>query len=163
MNRTASKNKMKGVLALWSAAVVGCSVPTTALAQEQGGVYIAGNGFTFEQAADQGIAKNPKGQRFFILAVPPHTEAVTRSASKAAAAARDRATARGAVLLVCQRDIDNGSLDPAKLVPGVVTVRGFPPPGSDALPHGARYFPGEDADRLPKSTEALRRLRVTCS
>ena len=140
-----------------------CGLPTAALAQAQGGLYIAGSGFSFEQAATQGIAKNPNGRRFFILTLPPNTEAVAQGAPKRAAEARDKATARGAVLLVCQRDIDNGAIDPTRLVPGVVAVRGFPPPGSDALPQGERYFPDENPDNLPKSNEALRRLRAACS
>jgi hypothetical protein len=67
------------------------------------------------------------------------------------------------VLLVCQRDIDRGSIDAAKLLPGVVAVRGFPPRGSDAIAPGERYFPGENRDDLPANNEALRRLRSACS
>jgi hypothetical protein len=42
-------------------------------------------------------------------------------------------------------------------------LRGFPPPGSNALPPGERYFRGEDRSTLPADNEALRRLRSTCS
>jgi hypothetical protein len=45
----------------------------------------------------------------------------------------------------------------------VIAVRGWPPPGSTALPADARYFPGENPGALPASNEALRRLRATCS
>jgi hypothetical protein len=48
-------------------------------------------------------------------------------------------------------------------VPGVVAVRGWPPPGSNALPAGQRYFADENPDNLPASNEALRRARTTCS
>mgnify|MGYP001068317932 CR=1 FL=1 len=81
----------------------------------------------------------------------------------AAAAVRDRVVASGGLLYVCQRDIDNGSVDAATLVPGVVAVRGFPPRGSDALPRGERYYPDEDRSVLPQDNRALKRLRKACS
>ena len=130
---------------------------------DEGGLYIAGSGFSFEQAANRGLAQNPKGQRFFVLALPPNAAALTKGAPKSAAAVRERVTAAGGVLLVCQRDIDNRSVDATKLVPGVVPVRGFPPAGSNAIPHGERYFAGENPDNLPRSNDALRRLRSACS
>jgi hypothetical protein len=145
------------------AALIAFAMPGSALAQDEGGLYIAGDGFSFEQAAEQGLARNPKGQRFFVLALPPNTSALTSAATKSAAAVRARVVASGGVLLVCQRDIDRGSIDAAKLLPGVVAVRGFPPRGSDAIPPGERYFPGENRDDLPANNEALRRLRSACS
>lgn len=145
------------------AALVACALPLAVAAQDEGGVYIAGNGFSFEQAANRGIAQNPKGQRFFVLALPPNTEALMTGAPKSAAAVRERVLASNGVLMVCQRDIDNGSIDARKLAAGVVPVRGFPPPGSNAIPHGERYFPDEDRAKLPQANEGLRRLRTTCS
>jgi hypothetical protein len=65
--------------------------------------------------------------------------------------------------MVCQRDLDSGAIDAATLVPGVVIVRGFPPRGSDALPQGERYFPGEKSDQLPANNNTLTRLRNACS
>jgi hypothetical protein len=143
-------------LAMWS-------VSTGAFAAGEGGLYVAGDGTTFVRAAEQALAKNPKGQRFFVLVMPAEAAALTAAGSKQAVSLRGRVVAAGGVLLVCQRDIDNGSLDRARLVPAVVAVRGFPPPGSNALPHGERYFPGENPDNLPRSNEALLRLRSTCS
>jgi hypothetical protein len=93
--------------------------------------------------------------------VPPETAALTATAPAPLAALRDRVRAANGVLLVCQRDVDGGKV--AGLVAGVVPVRGFPPPGSPALPHGERYFPDEDRTNLPAANEALRRLRSTCS
>ncbi len=134
-----------------------------ASAQDDGGLYIAGGGFSFEQAANRGLAQNASGSRFFVLALPPQSVALTTAASPAVATLRERVTAQGGVLLVCQRDIDKGLVDAAKLAPGVVAVRGFPPPGSNALPDGERYFPDENRALLPASNDALRRLRSTCS
>ena len=145
-----------------AALISAAALPCGALAQEEGGLYIADSGFSFEQAAKRGLSQNPKGQRFFVLALPPNTKALTSAAPKSAAALRDRVAAQG-VVLVCQRDIDKGSVDAAKLAPGVVAVRGFPPAGSNAIPAGERYFPDENPDKLPRSNEALRRLRSACS
>jgi hypothetical protein len=144
-------------------ALVACAAPLPASAQVEGGLYVAGAGFSFEQAAADGLSKNPGGQRFFLLALPPQTVALTSKASRAQAAARKRVVDGNGVLLVCRRDVDSGAVDASRLVPGVVPVRGWPPAGSGDLPEGQRYFPDEDRTRLPQSDELLRRLRSTCS
>lgn len=148
---------------LVAAFAVACALPWAAQAQQEGGLYIAGYGFSFAKAARQATAQNPPGRRFFVLALPPYTAALTRRAARADVSARDRVVARGGVLLVCQRDVDNGAVRTADLVSGVVVVRGFPPPGGADIPPGERFFPGEDGSRLPQSNTALRRLRSTCS
>jgi hypothetical protein len=145
---------------LAAAAAALCS--TAALAQSEGGLYIAGDGFSFRQAAEHGMAQNPGGGRFFLLTLPPDTSALTVTATGALAAVRDRVVASNGVLLVCQRDIDNGKINASNLVPGVVPVRGWPTVGAAELVNG-RYFPGENPANLPESNDALRRLRATCS
>jgi hypothetical protein len=145
-------------------AVAWAAAPATAHAQaEEGGLYIAGDGFGFEQAANEGLARNPGGQRFFLLALPPESDALTAKASKAQSAARERVVAGNGVLLVCKRDIENGAIDASRLNTAVTAVRGWPPRGSDALPPGQRYYADEDPARLPRADEALRRLRTTCT
>ena len=72
---------------------------------------------------------------------------------------RDRVLAANGVLLVCQRDLDNGRINAANLMPGVVPVRG----NSNDLPAGQRHFANENPANLPAADEALRRLRSTCS
>jgi len=134
-----------------------------AAAQSEGGLYIAGNGFTLEQAVTRGLAQNPDGQRFFMLVLPPNTRALTMTAPETLVAVRNRVLAGNGQLLVCQRDIDNGQVDPINLLPGVVAVRGWPLPGSNALPEGQKYYANENPATLPQATEALRRLRATCS
>jgi len=72
--------------------------------------------------------------------------------------------ARGNVqFLVCERDLQSGEIRLGDLVPGTVAVRGFPPPGSTALPVENKFYADEDPSVLPWSTETLRRLRATCS
>jgi hypothetical protein len=147
------------IAAAWAAAL-----PAAAPAQTEGGLYIAGGaGFTFQQAAERGIAQNPGGRRFFLLSLPPETAALMTGAAAPLAAVRDRVVAANGVLLVCQRDVDSGKVNAAGLVSGVVAVRGWPPAGSPSLPPGERYFTGENPANLPAANEALRRLRSTCS
>ena len=155
--------KSPSFVGLGAAALIACAWPAMAPAQAEGGLYIAENRFSFEQAAEQGLARNPRGQRFFVLALPPNTAALTTAAPQSAAAVRDQVVASGGLLFICQRDIDNGSVDAAQLAPGVVAVRGFPPRGSNAIPRGERYFPDENRDQLPRKNRTLKRLRSACS
>ena len=157
------KSPARSLAGLAATALIACALPGGALAQAEGGLYIAENRFSFERAAKQGLARNPPGQRFFVLALPPNTAALTQAASTSAATVRNQVVAAGGVLFVCQRDIDNGSIDPAQLVPGVVAVRGFPPRGSDAIPRGERYFPDENTANLPRKNRTLKRLRSACT
>jgi len=140
-----------------------CIAQLATAAQQEGGLYIAGYEFNFEQAASRGLAQNPNGRRFFVLTLAPNAGALMQSAPQSSITLRERVIRSNGVLLVCQRDIDRGSIDASQLAPGVVAVRGFPPPGSNAIPPGGRYFPDENPNNLPQSNEALRRLRATCS
>ena len=151
------------IVALRAAALIALALPLTALAQAEGGLYIAGYRFNFERAAEQGLARNPAGQRFFVLALPPNTAALTTAAAPSAVAVRERVVTAGGLLMVCQRDIDAGKVNAASLIPGVVAVRGFPPRGSNAIPPGERYYPDEDRTRLPQDNRSLKRLRKACS
>jgi len=151
------------IVAMGATALIAIALPRLVHAQDEGGLYIAGSRDSFERAAEQGLARNPAGQRFFVLALPPNTVALTTAATPSAAAVRERVVAAGGLLLVCQRDIDNGQIDAAALVPGVSAVRGFPPRGSNAIPRGERYYPDEDRTRLPQDNRSLKRLRKACS
>jgi hypothetical protein len=155
--------KSGSLIGLGAAALIACALPRTALAQGEGGLYIAGYRFNFERAAEQGLSRNPPGQRFFVLALPPNTAALTTAATPSASAVRERVVTAGGLLLVCQRDIDSGKINAATLVPGVAAVRGFPPRGSNAIPRGERYYPDEDRSVLPQDNRSLKRLRKACS
>jgi hypothetical protein len=140
-----------------------CSAAATAVAQQsEGGVYIAGDGFSFAQAAGQALDQNTGGQRFYVLALPPESEALTTSATTQNAALRARIVAAGGVLYVCQRDIADGKVDAGRLVPGVIAVRGWPRLGSAAMPPDARYFPGENPANLPVANHLLHQIRNAC-
>lgn len=144
-------------------AVVAGASASVASAQSEGGLYIAGAGFSFQVAAERALAQNPGGRRFFVLSLPPETAALAASATGSRARLRDRVVAANGVLLVCQRDIDNRKVNAARLAPGVVAVRGWPTQGSDELPDGQRYFANENPADLPAANEALRQLRSTCT
>ena len=136
----------------------------TAVAQAgEGGLYIAGDGFSFDAAAQRALAQNPGGRRFFLLTLPPEAPALRRNALPAQARLRDRVVAGNGVLLVCQRDLDNGRIATAGLADGVVPVRGWPGGGESAMPPGQRHHADENPALLPESNDALRRLRSTCS
>jgi hypothetical protein len=132
-------------------------------AARDGGLYVAGGGFTFESAIERALAQNPAPGRFFVLAIGPALRGLSVVAPPEMAEVRSSALARGAIFLVCQRDIDRGDFTLLELVPGVVAVRGWPPPGSTALPPGALLYPDEEPGNLPAAADALRRLRSTCS
>jgi len=127
----------------------------------EGGLYIAGDGFSFQTAAQRALAQNPGGRGFFLLTLPSEAAALTTGATPAQRRLRERVVAANGVLLVCQRDLDNGRMG-AGLVEGLVPVRGWPS-GSTSLPAGQRHFDGEDPAQLPAANEALRRLRSACS
>jgi len=146
-----------GSLAL--ALALAASLSTAASAQTEGGLYIAGAGFTFQEAAQRGLSQNPGGRRFFVLSLPPEARALVSTATPAQQRLRERVLAANGVLLVCQRDLDNGRINAGNLVAGVVPVRG----NSDELPPGQRYFANENPAELPAANEALRRLRSACS
>lgn len=129
----------------------------------EGGLYIAGAGFSFKTAANRALKQNPNGRRFFLLALPAETAALQASANPSLSQLRQRVVAANGVLLVCRRDVDQGRVDPALLVPGVLAVRGWPAAGSNELAHGQRYYADEVPGSLPADNVILRQLRSTCS
>jgi hypothetical protein len=133
------------------------------VARPEGGLYIAGDGFNFQVAAERAMRQNPFGQRFFLLSLPPETAALTTAADRQQTRLRKQVVAAGGVLLVCQRDIERRRIDAALLASEVVPVRGFPPQGNGMLPDDRRYFDDEDRNQLPAANDALRLLRSTCS
>lgn len=136
-----------------------------AQAQNAGGLYVAGAGFSFAQAARQALSENPGGGgRFFVLVLPPATDALAASgASAEALELRAQVQARGGSLLVCRRDVAAGAMPAAGLMPGVQVVRGWPQPGGPQLAANSDYYPDESPAALPAATDVLHRLRAACS
>ena len=163
MSRFIERCPWRSQIAMFLALICLAAWPGRVSAQPEGGLYIAGDGFSFQVAAKQGMAKNPGGRRFFLLSKPPETAALSLTAARPLAAVRDRVIAANGVLFVCQRDVDNGRIDPSALVPGVIAVRGWAPPDGKQIPKGQRYFADENPADFPKANESLRRLRAACS
>ena len=149
---------MKRWVILWWYAIA-----TAAAAQGSGGLYVAGGSFDFTQAVERALAQNPTPSKFFVLATGDAVRGLSVVAPPELVEVRNRGLARGAVYLVCRRDIEREAFTLNDLVSGVVPVKGWPPPGSNELPEGTNYYRGEDASTLPSSNELLRRLRSTCS
>lgn len=139
------------------------AMATAAGAQGGGGLYVAGGNFDFTQAVERALAQHPTPSKFFVLATGDAVRGLSVVAPPELVEVRNRGSARGAVYLVCRRDIEREVFRLNDLVGGVVAVRGWPPPGSNELPEGSNYYRGEDASMLPGSNELLRRLRSTCS
>ncbi len=139
------------------------AIATAAGAQGGGGLYVAGGNFDFTQAVERALAQHPTPSRFFVLATGDSVRGLSVVAPPELVEVRNRGSARGAVYLVCRRDIEREAFTLNDLVSGVVPVKGWPPPGSNELPEGTSYYRGEDASMLPGSNELLRRLRSTCS
>lgn len=163
MTASGARMSIRSRFATVVTAVIAAVGAAAATAQSEGGLYIAGAGFSFQVAAERALSQNAGGRRFFLLALPPETSALSDSANAAQTALRKRVVAGNGVLLICQRDIDNGRVAAARLAPGVVAVRGWPQPGSSDLPDGQRYFKDENPAQLPAANEALRQLRSSCS
>lgn len=140
-----------------------CAVITAASAQGTGGLYVAGSNFDFTQAVERALAQHPTPSRFFVLVTGDAVRGLSVVAPPELVDVRRQGTARGAVYLVCHRDIERAVFNAGDLVSEAIPVRGWPPSGSKELPEGTNYYPGEDPANLPKSTELLRRLRSTCS
>ena len=149
---------MKRLLVLWLYAMA-----SAASAQGSGGLYVAGDNFSFTQAVERALAQHLTPSKFFVLATGDSVRGLSVVAPPELVEVRNRGAARGAVYLVCRRDIEREAFSLTDLVSNVVAVRGWPPPGSTELPEGTNYYRGEDASMLPSSTELLRRLRSTCS
>ncbi|HVE88960.1 MAG TPA: hypothetical protein VNA44_04605 [Burkholderiaceae bacterium] len=139
------------------------AMATAVSAQGAGGLYIAGTNFDFTQAVERAIAQNPTPSKFFVLATGDAVRGLSVVARPELVEVRNRGAARGAVYLVCRRDVERDAFQMTDLIAGVVAVKGWPAPGSGELPEGTNYYRGEDPSHLPSSTEQLRRLRSTCS
>ena len=140
-----------------------CAMVASASAQGAGGLYVAGDNFDFTQAVERALAQHPTPSKFFVLATGDAVRGLSVVAPPELVEVRNRGSARGAVYLVCRRDIEREAFQMTDLVSGVIAIRGWPAPGSADLPEGIKYYRGEDPSNLPSSTEVLRRLRSTCS
>ena len=151
---------MKRCVVLWGC---WCVMTAAASAQSAGGLYIAGDNFDFTQAVERALAQHPSPSKFFVLATGDAVRGLSVVAPPELVEVRKRGAARGAVYLVCRRDVEREAFRLSDLISSVVAVKGWPAPGSTELAEGSKYYRDEDPSNLPSSTEVLRRLRSTCS
>jgi hypothetical protein len=153
---------LRGLIAFLSVVVLTAASAQPTEPPAGGNLYVAGNGFDFASTAERAAAQNPN-TRFFLLVIGDAVRYLSLTAPPELVEVRNRVARTKVQFLVCQRTLDEGTWKLTDFVPGTVAVRGWPPPGSAALPQGSNYYRGEDPATLPWSTETLRRLRSTCS
>ena len=138
---------LPGTLVSWRSSVVALVTMVCAAAapaQSEGGLYTAGEGFSFEVAAERAMAQNPGGRRFFLLSLPPETAAL--GGSSGARAARRCASVSCPPTACCWcasvTSTTAGSMRPPRRAWWRCEVGRAP--GSNELPDGQRYFADED-------------------
>jgi NAD(P)H-dependent flavin oxidoreductase YrpB (nitropropane dioxygenase family) len=93
--------EVKRLLVLWLYAMA-----TAAGAQGGGGLYVAGGNFDFTQAVERALAQHPTPSKFFVLATADSVRGLSVVAPPELVEVCNRGAARGAVYLVCRRDIE---------------------------------------------------------
>ncbi len=118
------------------------------------GVYVAGQGFSLEQAFEQAARENEgTGQRFWIVA---SGEAARQVADGQASGLLERIRKRGGIVQVCARDLQG--MAPTTLPRGVSVV---PVPASAAS--GSEATEAEDAgEAMPQSDSGYRLILRAC-
>ncbi|OGA28448.1 MAG: hypothetical protein A3I01_01245 [Betaproteobacteria bacterium RIFCSPLOWO2_02_FULL_65_24] len=137
--------------------------PGALLAQvkgETGGVYVAGEGFSFEQAAADALRERASSPAdpLAVLVLGGEVRRVTlKGTTPELRSLADKLQAAGATLYVCERDIRAARLNPAEFLPGVRIERGWTRAEAQANV-GSR----KEADsRAPEAM--LRRIRRLCA
>lgn len=140
---------MKGAI---RRALLALLLTTTGLAQAQG-VYVAGQGFSLEQALEQALAEQRGGTPFWIVADGVEAR---RVADSSAADLVRRAGEHGGSVLVCETALSTITRTGAGLPPGVALVRAAP---ESAVP----LLQAEEEQRLPAATRQNRLIQRTCA
>jgi len=119
---------------------------STALAAAPVGpnLFIAGDGFTLEQAladaAAQRTAQDPPGYKILVTGDEVRRLVTARATPDVTDLVR-KARESGAAVLVCGKDLKALGLGPADLLPGVVAVRGYIPYDSSKIEDWERKLP----------------------
>ena len=133
-------------------AVAALCAAALAAAQPQGGLYIAGAGFSFQGGGRARDAQNRGGQRFFLLSLPPETAALGVSRPRRHSAACANACSLPTACCWCASATSiTAESPPRRWLPAWCGAR-LAPAGGPALPPGERYFPDENPAQLPRPT-----------
>jgi len=93
---------------------------TLATPAQAGGVYVAGQGFSLEQAVQQALREQADDESFWIVAAGQAARRVTQGEDAAALALVQQVRERGGLVYVCGRDAPPAMDEP--LPPGVGVV-----------------------------------------
>jgi predicted peroxiredoxin len=107
-------------------------------------LFIAGDGFTLEQAladaAAQRTAQDPPGYKILVTGDEVRRLVAARATPDVIDLVR-QARQSGAAVLVCGKDLKALGLKPADLLPGVVAVRGYIPYDGSKIEDWERRLP----------------------
>lgn len=128
---------------------------------EEGAVYVAGQGFTLEQAISQALAENSgDASRRFWVVVSGHDVALTVKTGGDAGLldAIRRIHERGGIIYVCQSDMLAQGIMASDLVTEVEPVQGFGAPSGSGSPPMSR-----SGNPLPKDLQHARLILRSCA
>jgi hypothetical protein len=137
--------------------------PGALLAQlkgEAGGVYIAGEAFSFEQAAAEALrdrAASPVDPAAVLVLGGQMRRLTLKGTTPEQRSLAEKLQAAGAAVYVCERDLRAARLSPGELLPGVRIERGWTRAEAQAQV-GSRKEPEK---RTPEGL--LRRIRRLCA
>jgi hypothetical protein len=156
---------MRGVvmaaLVLLAAAPVRAQAPV-----HEGLVYVVDAKFDLEEVLEEVLVRRrpQRVEKFWVVVTGDEVSRMTRATGLAdpqLARAVDLVRQFGAILYVCERDLQRLGIPADGLLPWVEPLRGF---DADA-PRAAdeRFYAGEDPALFPEAEPQLRRLRAACS
>jgi intracellular sulfur oxidation DsrE/DsrF family protein len=123
--RSQLERNFRGVAAASLLAFVAMASP--AVMAEEGGVYISGQGVSFDQAVTQALAeRSHENVRFWIVVSGSEVGKLTRSPANVEVAERIRQLRElGGVIYACESDLEQQSISEDELLDGVERVAGF--------------------------------------
>lgn len=133
-------------------------VEASAANAEEGGVYISGQGASFDQAVAQALAERSReNARFWIVVSGSEVGKLTRSPVNAEVAERIRQLRElGGAIYVCESDLERQAISEDELLDGVERVAGY----GTAKPG----FPAPQPESgLPASTAQNRLILRSCA
>jgi intracellular sulfur oxidation DsrE/DsrF family protein len=142
-----------------AAVLLACTaVQASAANAQEGGVYISGQGASFDQAVEQALAERSRqNARFWIVVSGSEVGKLTRSPVNAEVAERIRELRElGGVIYACESDLERQAISEDELLDGVERVAGY-----GAAKPG---FPVAQAENgLPASVPQTRLILRSCA
>lgn len=135
------------------AALLAAVFATTGFAWAQGGVYVAGQGFSLEQAAEQALREQVGGAPFWIVASGQEARRVVEGEGAHELLARVRE--RGGIVYACESDLPRAQ---ERTLPQGVGLVGQPEPATPTIVMPA----GTETEVLPESVRQNRLILRTC-